>query len=388
MKKIVSFFSKYSLLVLFTALVGVFTVIDMVKQPREFSELENKKLPSMPQVTFKNVIENKFTLDYEKYINGQFLLRDEWLGLKGLADSVFAKISSSGVIAGKNDQLFAQNFNYDKTRFNGNLQELKKYMSKYADTKVMLVPSAYTIYPELLPTGASSYMVEQAQQLEQAKAELGADNIIDIRAALKASKDEYIYYRTDHHWTTDGAYIAYRELMNRLGMPPIELSDIEQYRAQVQDFRGTNHRKWILSGIDLDTITYYDLPVNSFKIDNKPEVETNMYGKQTLDNMYMEEAFKHTDKYEAFLYGNFGLTVIENEVNTSSPRSILVIKDSYANCFVPFLTRSFDKVVVVDPRSVTPANLQYLKRQRFDQRLVLFSLESFQAENNIFRINM
>lgn len=151
---------------------------------------------------------------------------------------------------------------------------------------------------------------------------------MDFTDALSRHSDEYIYYRTDHHWTTLGAYYAYAEYVRSLGMESAELSQLEG--QEVSGFYGTYFSKAKKFNAIPDTITYYPIPDAGVTVDGEEK-----------DGFYDLEKFQVRDKYAAFLWGNNGYTVLKSGVRTpaegESPSRILVIKDSYANSFVPFL---------------------------------------------------
>ncbi|MEG1965821.1 MAG: DHHW family protein, partial [Oscillospiraceae bacterium] len=191
---------------------------------------------------------------------------------------------------------------------------------------------------------------------------------------LTAAKDDYIYYRTDHHWTTLGAYYAYAEYVRSLGFEPVK---IESLQPKIQEnFLGTYFNKSKSFNAKPDFITWYDIPTE--------EITVNL---EAVDSMYDISKFNERDMYAAFLRGNNGQTIIKSSVNQNKvvgkTSKILVIKDSYANSFVPFLLYNFDEVHVVDLRKFAPKLSLYLSENDFDEILLMYNFKNFSEDINI-----
>ena len=122
-----------------------------------------------------------------------------------------------------------------------------------------------------------------------------------------------------------------------------------------------------------DTITLYDVPATRVIIDGKQKV-----------GLYDFDKISSRDKYAAFLWGNNGLTIIEND--NAPTRTLLVIKDSFANSMLPFLTTSYSCIVVVDPRHYAGNISEIIKEKPIDHVLILYSLSNFASDNALPRI--
>ena len=238
----------------------------------------------------------------------------------------------------------------------------------------MLVPSASTVYPEKLPLAAPQ-MDEEARINEAANVVQGG-HFINVLPALYDHKDEYLYYRTDHHWTTLGAYYAYEAFCKELGLTPFDRSTHTVETAE--DFYGTHYSKARTWNAEPDTITWYDLQ-NKLTIWNvtgpgQPTggTETGLYDTAKLD-VY--------DKYAMFLHGNNGLSRVEGD----GTGKILVIKDSYANSFVPYLTANYGAIDVVDFRNYNYGLDQLIADNDYDAILVLYSYSSFTSDPYLYR---
>ncbi len=359
MKKIL----KYPLTILFSAFILIAFVFDIIKPDKKFSEFENKKLTQKPKFTWQGLVNNKYTQNYEKYINDQFVGRDNWINLKSMAEMGLGKIENNGVVYGKDKYMFDKLNTPDMERLYKNMEYFKQFIEKYPDENITvgIIPNSYEVLTDKVPLGLNN--IDQTKYTNELFSKLNGNNLCKIYflETLKPHKDEYIYYKTDHHWTTLGAYYAYSEYMHSMSMEPVSLDEIKNLAMNVEDFYGTYFNKSKLISAESDTITVYNkIPVES--------VEINMQKKTGLYDM---KKFNTRDKYGAFLYGNNGQTVIKSSVNKYHKQGhtskILVIKDSYANSFVPFLMYNFDEKHVVVLRHFVPKMSYYLKEKNLDE---------------------
>ena len=240
----------------------------------------------------------------------------------------------------------------------------------------MLAPSASVIYPEKLPANAP--MLDEGAYLDDIFAKIAETaQVVDIRDCLTAAKDEYIYYRNDHHWTTLGAYKAYEEFCKQKGFVPFDIS--AHTAIEVKGFYGTHYGASRYYGAFGDTLTYYELPNQQTLYTLKGETFT---AEKTAD-LYDYDALDTHDMYAAFLHGNGGYSVIEG----SGKGSVLVIKDSYANCFVPFLTENYSKIGVVDLRNLSYSIDKLMKDDSYDEVLILYNFASFKSDTKLAYLN-
>ena len=241
---------------------------------------------------------------------------------------------------------------------------------------VMVAPAASAIYPERVPAHAPLLEEEGYIRQIQAAVEEAGGVYIPLQDALAAHKDEYIYYRTDHHWTTLGAYYAYSRLCETLGLVPF---DREAHTAvEVPDFYGTFYSRARTWNAQPDTLTYYELdnPLTIYTVTG-PGMPTQ--GEAT--GLYDLDKLAVYDKYAAFLHGNNGLSRVEGD----GEGRILVVKDSYANSLVPFLTANYAQIDVVDLRNYNYGLDALIAENGYDQILVLYSFDSFKSDPYLYR---
>ena len=202
--------------------------------------------------------------------------------------------------------------------------------------------------------------------------------VIDLREPFTARRDEYLYFKTDHHWTTNGAYRAYEQFCALKGLTPFDRDAHEA--VTVEDFQGTHYSATRLWNVKNDTITYYPLP-NQMTIYNI--TGEAQYEPMTTENLINTDKFATRDKYAAFLDGNNGYSVIEGD----GEGSILVVKDSYANSFIPYLTANYEKIGVVDFRNFKYGLDSTIEREGYDEVLILYNFQTFIADTDLIYIS-
>ena len=377
MKK--NIFKKYPTFFVFSILVILFTVIDIINSPNEFSELENRKLSQMPILSLKSYIDTSFSSDYEKYINDQFFLRDNWIDLKSRIEYLLGKRENNDIIFGKENYLFKKFTTFNDEMLENNLNSIITFTNNYnKEVDFFIIPNSYAVYDELTPRYLP--LVDQLSLINSINSYLSLKsndhiNIINVAEELLKNKDDYIYYKTDHHWTSYGAYLAYLTYMDYLGLEIVDINNLE--KITINNFLGTYYNRSKYFKADSDFITYYNILGLHIEID----------GKELLSLMDLDK-FKGSDKYSAFLWGNNGLTKVINE-NISEERkgsSILIFKDSYANSFIQFLSYNYEIIDIIDLRYFKESIRNFMKDKDYNEILIMYSFNNLSSDINIRRL--
>lgn len=414
MKKL---FREYALLSVFVLIMGGLFLLDLCFTSNPYSELENRKLKQKPAFSLGALLSNQYTKDYEKYINDQFVGRDGWITLKSVFESALGKTENNGVAYGADGYIF--NKMYDpalgESRSNGtgfggdggdtaplpvvNRSQLERnagFLNRFAasypgQVTVAIAPNSYAVLPEKVPAHLPN--VDQGRAVAGLYDRLEGENLskLDLFAPLlRAAEERQVCYRTDHHWTTDGAWEGYRAYCQSKGLPFVTLEELAPYRREVPGFLGTYYNKSKNFDARADTLVWYDIPVEDVTVDGGRDALQSDGSRVEVTGLYQREKFETRDKYAAFLYGNNGLTVIKSGVRPApregEPSRVLVIKDSYGNCFVPFLTYSYDEVWVADLRNMTFKVSEVVAENQFDDVLILYNFDTFQEDRNFSRI--
>ena len=375
---------RYPVLLAFSLFfVGLFA-LDLVTPDRAYSELENTTLSQRPSLSsFSADGLNKFFTAYTKYVKDQVAGRDNWVALQSTVETkVMQKEQSGGILLGKEHMMFPRTYGLvsSETRtLPKNTAALEALCQRYPGlVNVMLVPAASAVYPENVPAGAPLLDEDRYLDALSEAVQTAGGRFVDVRQTLADHKGEYIYYRTDHHWTSTGAYYAYQQLCTALGLTPFDPSAHTARTAE--GFYGTHYSKARTPDAERDTITYYDLP-NALTIYTVTAPGQPAEGETT--GLYDTDKLSVYDKYAMFLHGNNGLSRIKGD-GTGRGR-ILVIKDSYANCFVPYLTANYADIDVVDFRNYNYGLDQLIADNGYDQILVLYSFDSFKSDPYLYR---
>ena len=374
----------YPLLILFSVFfVGMF-LLDCVTPDRTVSELENTTLTQRPKVTAQILSSaglNRFFNDYTQYTKDQIPGRDAWISLQSFVETaLLQKTQSGGILLGDKGQMFDRTYGLvssEERTLPRNIAAVASLAARCpGKVYVMVAPAASSIYPERVPAHAPLLQEESYLSQIQAAVEQAGGVYLPLEDALSAHKDEYIYYRTDHHWTTQGAYYAYSELCSALGLEPFDRA--AHTAVDVPDFYGTFYSRARTWNAQPDTLTYYDLdnPLTIYTVTG-PGMPTE--GQTT--GLYDLDKLDVYDKYAAFLHGNNGLSRVEGD----GEGRILVIKDSYANSFVPFLTANYAQIDVIDLRNYNYGLDGLIAENGYDQILVLYSFDSFKSDPYLYR---
>ncbi|MGG4493992.1 DHHW family protein [Brevibacillus reuszeri] len=363
------------LLLLFT---GAILAVNLLTPIEDFSESENRMLQQLPKFSLSKLLSGKFASEFEAYLSDQFMLRDLWIGLKANVDRGMGKKESNGVYLGKDGYLL-QKF----TRPNqGDVQDKIKAIQAFDEASpklrkyVMLVPTAVTVLADKLPHYASGG--DERTYSDKVRRAL-PDRIrwIDVYPALEANKDQPIYYKTDHHWTTKGAFIAYRELGRSMGFTPKYEEDFT-IRQVTSGFYGSLYSKSGFRHVQPDSIELYE--------PKEPESLTveNVDEQKSSDSMYAMDNLAKKDKYTVFFNGNHGL--IRITTSSQEKRRLLVVKDSYANSFLPFLTPHFSEIDVVDLRYYDGDVWKLARERHMDEMLILYNTTTFFEDPSIKKV--
>lgn len=352
----------------FILCLTVLFVGDLFDQTRAFSSYEKRPLATFPKWNLDALIDGSLTLDLESYINDQFIGRDNWIKFKADLESWIGKVENNGILIGKEGHLFEKRLTLNPQAFL-NLDYLRTFLLKYPDQNItaVIVPEKDAILGDWLPLGFP--MLDTQSLLNQWESELPLTNLSKV---LSLHKGDPLYYKTDHHWTLKGAYLAYVTLMQTWGFDAL---DYEQFSPkEVHGFLGTHFNKSRLDSIDAEVLHYLDPSIIAYETDGK-----------IYPTLIDQSALKGADKYGAFLYGNHGFGHIKVRESTD-PKRLLVIKDSYANSLIPMMTSAFDEIDVIDLRHFNGSLENILTSTKYDHVLILQSFNQFCDNVNIAKL--
>jgi hypothetical protein len=364
--------------IMLIAFIGTIVVMNKFTSNKTFSETENRVLEQRPHFTFEHLFNGTFTSDFEKYISDQFTLRDFWIGVKSDADRIMGKNESNGVYIGKDGYLL-QIF---KKPSDDDFQERADAINKFAKSTpglnkyIMLAPTSFKIYSDKLPKYAPE--ADELEYINKIKTSIDKSvKFVDVYDTLNSKKSEYIYYRTDHHWTTKGAFYAYNKLAEYMNYAPLSESNYE-IKKITSDFYGSLYSEGGFRHIKPDSIELY-MPKTSLSYEIKYSDDDKV-----KDSLYTMSNVTKKDKYTVFFNGNHPL--IKISTNGSPNNKLLVIKDSYANSLIPFLTQNYDEIYVVDPRYYSDNLKALIDSNNIKNILILYNVNTFFEDSSINNI--
>ncbi|MGM9608498.1 MAG: DHHW family protein [Oscillospiraceae bacterium] len=365
---------KYSIFItaLFCVFIFGFGIAFFVLPDKDFSEQENRYLSQFKAPTLETLKNGKFMEDFEDYVVDQFPLRDQWIQLKAASEKAIGKQENNAVYFGTDGQTLFAHFTAPD-----DLEKRVEYVNKLAsktDVPVYfgLIPDKSFVWADRLPAHAPN--VDDGSTLAEAEA-LCADNVTWIDVAL--SGDD-VFYRTDHHWSTFGAYQGYQAIAQALNG---SYTTPEGEPTQVSDsFLGTTYSACGAGWVEPDSI-YTWVAEEGIEVERYPEgmpIEGELYDESFLDKK---------DKYSMFLGGNQPLCILRNE-NAATDKKLLIVRDSYTDSLAPFLAQDFAEIHLMDLRYCKIAPSTYIAENGIDQALVLYSAANFASDNNLFILGL
>ena len=361
---------------IFIILLFLVMIINVIVPDREESELENRALEQRPRFNLTTILSGDFMEQWEKYLSDQFAGRDTWRSLKVSLDRLGGARKENDIYIGKDGQLMEDIEVPDDGRLEANLTAIRDFAETYEDIPVtmMLVPDAACILNDSLP--AFARVEDQRQMFSMAERKLGDTvNWVDTVSILNNHKSEKLYYKTDHHWTTQGAFYVFQDAAETLGIEGDVSDDFVSYTV-TDSFNGVLAAS---SGVGLDEMEQIDIyaPTGG---DDDVVVNYVDEGRKTT-SLYDSSKLETRDKYGVFLGGN--TSVVDIRTVFTSQKRLLVVKDSFADCFIPFLAPYYREIVVVDPRYYSGTMQDIMDSYRITDALILYSGNTFFTDNNI-----
>ena len=358
------------LFIVIAVLIIVLDIIFFVLPDKELSETENRTLQQFPKLNFTTLTNGKFESRFDSYVADQFPGRNGWVGLKSTVDIFSGKTENNRIYLGKDGYLIQDLTLPDEEAYQAKIEEIRSFVSAHSNlvSYAMIAPTALSVLSDHLPANAPA--TDEDAFYDKVKSDLASAGlrVIDPRSALKnAASEDQVYYRTDHHWTTYGAYIAYKTLAEELQLPG---KDRTYEKEMITDsFSGTLTASSGFRTSETDKVYVY-IP--------QPEENVSVYyaseGIRSA-SFYKTENLEVRDKYTVFFNGNH--PQIKIETASTSTKVLLVIKDSYANCFVPFLAADYQKIIMIDPRYYTDDIETLMTTEGITDILYLYNISTF-----------
>lgn len=347
---------------------------------KAFSENENRYLTAAPNFTFQDIFSGKYMRTAENYLNDQMPLRDEFISLRTGIQRLFGFQDVNGVYFGESGYLIEKHLeeDFDYEQLSQNTEAINQFALQYPNLKisVLIVPTSGLILEELLPKHAP--MFSQKEVLDSLKQNLDAIQYTDLQNVLEAHDDSYIYFKTDHHWTALGAYFAYEEWCRQNGISSA-LSDYD-VRTVSDSYRGSLYSKVLNADCVYDSIDLYTFQEAS----GFAYTVAYDFGKTSSDSCYQPKHLEQKDKYQVFLDGNHPEVTITTEQKNG--KHLLVLKDSFANAFIPYLIPHYESIHIIDLRYFNRDVDSYMQENNVNEILILYNIINFASDKHFNKL--
>lgn len=358
----------------FIGFVVFLSIAGIIKPDVKFSEQENRVLMEKPKLSKESLADKSYMTNLESYTSDQFLLRDFWITMKVQCDLMTGKRELNGVYLGKEKYLMQIPSEPDMENVDANLKAMSEFAKKHESLQVnaMIVPNAAYVMEDYLPKGAP--VRDQGKDMAYIQKKLnGSIECIDVTKTLKQHASEGMYYKTDHHWTSRAAAYSFKAAAAKLGIET-PVSDYTRYIV-TDSFSGTlaSRSGYHKAEDEIEVYVPEGIEVQYLASDSDNE--------EKRPTVYDKEALKEKDKYQVFFGGNHAKVDIATTNNTE--RKLLVFKDSYANCFVPFLLPYYNEIIMIDPRYYYDDVANLIKNRNITDVLFLYNMDTFLTDNSI-----
>lgn len=363
------------LIVISAVFIAIFAVLIWLLPHESFSADENRTLAEFPAFSLEALTNGDYTADIGSFYTDQFPARRFFVGLKSVCELGQLKMQNNSVIPAKGGRLVKRLEYESLDAAEKNLSAINDFCdilnSKNIDVTTVIAPRSTDIFADFIHP---IYGRDRTDAVWSIIKEMKPD-ALSLADTLKNAENSggYVWYRTDHHWTVDGAYIAYTELADALGYTPFPF---EYFKPTVvsREFYGTT---WSSSGMPWtapDEMKFY-----RFEGDTKYVVQNMMTGAVT-EGFYDTEKLSEKDKYSAFLGGNQAYIKVY-EPSLEKPK-LLIIKDSFAHSIAPFLALHYE-LHIVDLRYYTESSAKLALSLDTDNILILVGADTLATATDL-----
>lgn len=367
-------------IILFFSLLALMPLLIFLLPKQEFSQEENRYLADFPKLSLKTIADKEFMDGFDEYAADHFPLRTSWIGMKTQLEHLSGRKEINGVYILK-DRLIEKTDEIDQENIRKSVKEMNAFAKRFSgSTSLMLIPTAAEVYKDMLPKGAPG--IAQKEQIDGIYGQVKNISTIDAYSSLMSNAQKLTFYRSDHHWTSFGAYLGYSAASKQLGYTPVAVERFNVEHASHQ-FRGSLYSKIIYDRVESDTIDLYTYGNSSHisKVDIFDGKEWN-----EADDIYFRDYLGKKDQYSVFLGQNQPIVTIHTDAATDS--NLLIFKDSYSHSLVPFLALHYSKITLVDLRYLTKSFENWIDLDDYQQALFCYNFKNFAIDNDVQKVNL
>jgi hypothetical protein len=365
------------LVLLFCLCLGGLLALFLLLPREEVSLKEKRVLAAPPRLTETDLLSGRFASDAERYAADHLPGRDFLVGLDARAARLLGRQTVGEIYLCRDGRLVEAPAAYDEDGIRRNMAAILDFAAAApCPVDLLLVPSAGAVMEERLPALADPYRDGEIIAAAYALA-AGSLDTVELLPVFQAAEDPgALFYRTDHHWTSRGAWLACSTYLHAIGR---EARSPEDYAMRSSpDFRGSTYARAALWDIPAEELELWDCG-GRFLAEN---AETP--GEHA--GLFYEERLEENDKYPVFLDGNHSLVRVRNLDGTGKGK-LLVIRDSFGSSAGCFLAEDFEELVLVDLRYYRLPVSELLAAEDFDRVLILYSVGNFMSDSNIVKLD-
>lgn len=354
------------------AVILVFSVSYFVKESKSFSEQENRSLQTFPSFKLKKLADGTYTEQLHNFYSDQILFRNGMIELKAYTELAMGKNENNSVIFAKDGYLI------DKSEYNSaNYEYLEKNIGKISafserlkengiKSTISVVPRKIDVLHDKLPPYYSTERNDIVWNM------LNNKNIIFLKSALSDGENTggYVFYKTDHHWTQNGAYCAYAYLSEALGYTPLPIDEFMLSDVS-NEFYGTTYSKSGFFSVSPDSIQIVN------RSDNNNFATEIVDTGTVFDGFYNMSYLEKKDKYSIFINGNNAHVRVYDKTDTEK-ETLLLVKDSFSHALVPFLAQHYN-LEIIDLRYYTSSLSDFIEKNNIENVLFIYGLDTLSA---------
>lgn len=358
--------------VLFLAVLCAVPVYWLFFPKQTFSEAERRYLAEAPKLSEETLSDWSFDDRVETYLADQIPLRNALVGINAYVTLYTGRQVSAEVWHDRDGYLVEAPVDFDPAEVEKRIDRIATLGETAGLTpKLLIVPSAGYVRSARLPKTLSA--LYRDHEVLEAVAETDGVSLVPIEQTF-LERGQTWYYRTDHHWTAEGAYAAYTAYMENAGHEPL-LRDAF-YHHTVRGYTGSTRSRSALWLTKPDTVTV-DEPIDC-------SVSVRFSDREgTFSSLFFYEHLSEYDMYPLFLDGNHPVTVIENRSAAADAPVLVMVKDSFGNTLAPLLVPSYRTVVMVDPRYTRQSISELCAKYGADELLFCYSIERIATDVNL-----
>lgn len=326
-----------------------------------------------PKPTWQSIISGTWAQRLETYLTRHLGFHDVLFRVKSEADMMLGEKMIQGVYV-TDDMLLEKLISEDAPATNVLAEPVNRfYQFTEMPTFMILVPSASEIYKTKLPTNAVN--AEQLSRIQSVYTEtVNGVRCVDAGNVLSALKDNYIYYRTDTHWTCYGAYYVYQSAIQKMGFTPVPY-DRYVISHLSTEFRGDLYERTLYSGVKADVLDWYS-DENGGRVTEVTAYYQDGTKEDRGRHIYNGGALQSEDMYRLYLGTPCDVLVVKT--NLDNGKKLILYKDDFADCMVPFLLQHYSEICIVNLELVGEKYLTAVDPKPYTQALFLCSMRNWE----------